>query len=781
VRSPLLTRGAKALVVDRNYGAIHDFAVNQYKEMIASAQEIPRQATDMIKEVGASTTKFALEMLVSARDFQADPSGFKLGSDFFVSPPSNVMKRLPGFSVGVSAFGGSLIDTTQFSWRFGVRLVLKLLSVRVGQEFTPVLWQILADSMDDYDEYLVKPGFRACAGMGVMLGYSNPWARVFRESCSSAVATQATAAETVRVLFVYIPTLACICRDAQGSNFATYAQDNCWDPAPDFMKPIIAKLIMTTVTSSASQTDVCKTFGSDTEDLLRAIMDPVLQHAYAATEAVGSSLDYLTVFIDPHAGSCSNLLSSPYTMAIVPEPIDYFRACGKTHTCRSKCITVFEEFEAIKERLAASTNTFDFHGSVEKRFFSSMDVSQGKSVTPFEILAMIEVPSQDNCTAMDPPEPCCGSSDVRDRCVIVCGFNNKLVLEVVEYCVPYNVGIGTHERVRWNVAVEDASEVRSVHFGTRTELVVATAGGVHLYGWGRTMQVLMEPLDFESAEYSNTARMHRIAWVFVSPGNYGIIHGFINTPEKAVSSRASVCIDLNVKVDMRRYPVRCNTNLNIHLDGHIPTSVGTTGYDLLMLPTNPDASVRYCERNSRSSFDYTCVDSGPTPQLSQDLGFGDSTSATYVITTSFTAVRSTPVLSANTLSVGNASLATLTRIFSATPSSISSTWLQEVRVFWDMQKSSDIIDAFKTGSHSIKASITIEQRCDVDDCSGCTIPAVQRACFSVQQCAVAKCIGTVVNLERPLCSIGRLLQAGLDVDLAKIHGKDRFPRCIVDV
>jgi hypothetical protein len=687
------------------------------------------------------------------------------------------MKRLPGYSVGLSAFGGSLIDTSQFSWRFVVRLVLKLLSIRTGHDVGPVLWQILADSMDDFDEYMVKPGFRACAGMGVMLGYSNPWARVFRESCSTAVATQATAAETVKVLFVYIPTLACICRDVEGYNFATYVQDSCWEPAPDFMKKEIANLIKSTATRRSSQADFCKTFGETTEDFLRAIMDPMMQHAYAATEAVGSSLDYLTVLIDPKAGSCSNLLSSPYTMAIVPEPIDYFRACGKTHTCRSKCITVFEEFEAIKKRLAASTNTYDFHGSVEKRFFSSMDVSQGKSASPFEILAMMEVPSQDNCTAMTPPQPCCGSSDVRDRCVIVCGFNNKVVLEVVEYCVPYNIGIGTHERARWNVDVEDASEVRSVHFGTRTDLIVATAGTVYLYGFGRTMEVLMEPLDEAAAEYSNAARMHRIAWVFVSPGNYGIIHGFVNTPENGVSSRVSVCIDLNVNVDRRRGPMRCDTNLNIHLDGHIPTSVGNAGHDLLMLPTKPDESARYCERNSRTSYQYTCVDSGPTPQLSQDLGFGDATSATYVITASFTAVRSTPILSANTLFLAD-SLGIPTRIFGANPTSISSTWLQEVRLVWDRNQSSDIIDAFKSGSHSIKASVTIEQRCDVDDCSGCTVPAVQRACFSVTQCAVAKCIGTVVNLERPLCSVGRLLQAGLDVDLAKIHGKDRFPMYI---
>ena len=76
----------------------------------------------------------------------------------------------------------------------------------------------------------------------------------------------------------------------------------------------------------------------------------------------------------------------------------------------------------------------------------------------------------------------------------------------------------------------------------------------------------------------------------------------------------------------------------------------------------------------------------------------------------------------------------------------------------------------KAGSQSVTADVAVRQRCSVDDCSGCVVPAVQRACFSAQQCAVAKCIGTVVNMERPMCSAGRLLQAGLDVDLAKMHG-----------
>jgi hypothetical protein len=760
--------------VDKKFGQIHDFAVNQYKTMVASAQEIPRQTTDMIKDVGQNTAKFTMELLAKSKKFGTDPGLYKMGTDFFSSPPSNVMRRLPGYSIGISAFGGSMIDSTQFAWRFGRRLVLELLGVNVDRSFTPVLWQTLADSMDDFRTYLVKPGFRACAGLGVMLGYSNPWARVFRESCNSAVATQATAVETVKVLFVYVPTLACICRDTQGRNFAEYAQENCWEPAPTFMKTLVSDLIKTTGTTS--QSDACEKFLSQTEDELRGIMDPVMQFAYAATEAVGSSLDYLTAMIDPEAGSCSNLISSPYTMAIVPEPIDYFRACGKTNTCRSKCSTVFEEFDAINERLAASTNTFDFSGSVEKRFFSSKDVSSGKAATPFEILAMMEVPASDNITVLEFPEPCCGSSDVRDRCVLVCGFNKDIDLEVIEYCVPYNIGVGTHERARWAVEVVDAINVRSVHFGTRTELVVATEGTVYLYSWHSSRQTLMVPLA-ATAVSTNSASMHRIAWVFVSPGNYGIIHGFINNPEsmEGLSRRVSVCIDLSDGPRHFRTKERlCKTNLNNHLDNHVPTCVGPDGDNLILLPTKPDQSVRYCTRESRGLYDYTCVDSAPTPQLARDLGFGDSVSATFVVTAGLQAVRRTPKMSANTLVLGNASLSLPTRIFNSNPTSISSTWLQEVRLLWDMKESSEIIEAFKTGSQSIESSISINQRCSVEDCSGCSMPSVQRACFSVQQCAVAKCIGTVVNLERPLCSVGRLLQAGLDVDLVKIHGKDRF-------
>ena len=179
VHTPLLRRQASRLRVEYHYGQLHDYALNQYKSVLANYKQIPRRTLDMVKTAGTKTVLFAQKMLAEAKQFSGSASGYKIGMQFFQSPPSNVLKRLPGFCVGLSAFGGSLIDTTQFAWRFVMRLVVRLMSAGTGHTLAPVIWQALADSADDYNTYLVKPGFRSCAGLGVMMGYSNPWARLF--------------------------------------------------------------------------------------------------------------------------------------------------------------------------------------------------------------------------------------------------------------------------------------------------------------------------------------------------------------------------------------------------------------------------------------------------------------------------------------------------------------------------------------------------------------------------------------------------------------------------
>ena len=62
--------------------------------------------------------------------------------------------------------------------------------------------------------------------------------------------------------------------------------------------------------------------------------------------------------------------------------------------------------------------------------------------------------------------------------------------------------------------------------------------------------------------------------------------------------------------------------------------------------------------------------------------------------------------------------------------------------------------------------------CDIDNCIGCnTNPPppdnryaeLQARCFAAQECAVQKCVGTQINMRKPLCNLGKLAKTVLDV------------------
>jgi hypothetical protein len=55
--------------------------------------------------------------------------------------------------------------------------------------------------------------------------------------------------------------------------------------------------------------------------------------------------------------------------------------------------------------------------------------------------------------------------------------------------------------------------------------------------------------------------------------------------------------------------------------------------------------------------------------------------------------------------------------------------------------------------------LKISRQCGLGNCVGCGTLSVQLLCYSAQQCQVARCIGSTVNINRPLCAIGMTLQA----------------------
>ena len=77
---------------------------------------------------------------------------------------------------------------------------------------------------------------------------------------------------------------------------------------------------------------------------------------------------------------------------LVPEPMDYFAACGATSMCRAKCAAEFAAFDRQLAEDAALHALAPVSKTVEKTTESMLFVDLDEDAyTPMNILAMVEL------------------------------------------------------------------------------------------------------------------------------------------------------------------------------------------------------------------------------------------------------------------------------------------------------------------------------------------------------------------------------------------------------
>ena len=83
-------------------------------------------------------------------------------------------------------------------------------------------------------------------------------------------------------------------------------------------------------------------------------------------------------------------------------------------------------------------------------------------------------------------------------------------------------------------------------------------------------------------------------------------------------------------------------------------------------------------------------------------------------------------------------------------------------------------DGAATGSsrQSLDAQLTLHvaRPCSTNNCVGCSQLGTQQLCYALQQCQIANCIGTLVNLNRPLCAIGSTAASAMYQYVSTIEG-----------
>jgi hypothetical protein len=84
--------------------------------------------------------------------------------------------------------------------------------------------------------------------------------------------------------------------------------------------------------------------------------------------------------------------TNPYTTVLIPEPMDYFSACGATSVCEAKCNAEYTSFDRQLALEAAMHSMSPVTKTIEKTTESMLFVDLDEDAyTPMNIMAMVEL------------------------------------------------------------------------------------------------------------------------------------------------------------------------------------------------------------------------------------------------------------------------------------------------------------------------------------------------------------------------------------------------------
>lgn len=686
----------------------------------------------------------------------------------------------------------------QIFLRFMEKLIIEyIIKLGHGKPIETSFFVILYDMSTDIDELLIQNVNDMCDGFSMVWGYTNPIATMIRHTCRSGTATVQVMLNLLNVFFVDYPILDCVCRGSQGTPFKEYMQDKCYFRAPNHYKPLLNMMVNKGFGQQKATCDLVVQMSN--KDLTEAIY-PLTTELDKAFSAVGSSLDYLLFMLDPQSGTCANYYTSDYVIAIVPDPTDYFFVCGTTQVCRSRCLDEFQAFESERDLIAGSGKDLTFTSQApvtfESMFFSQDDILKGKNRAPFEVMALIEL---NGCNRL-----CYGSLDVTssfsqpDRCFMVTGVNSNLQLEFRGYCVPADPRIGLYEsalitdlsdisKVGYVVAGSEAwtGDIYRVYFVSKDHLDTLGKRNVVLVAFKDSVKVIADGYvasTIYEVSSKGSVPMDAIDDVFVFPRegmSYILVKGTRKvdltepTTGRTIKQTTSVCalISFNAyqfsfSTFMRSssYSVSyCSARENIFktLERYYLVCTGQDCDQVVAIPMNNGYSVMTCERKSPDYIECTDLESDPVlayqSTIASDIGVQNQGSRVPIwMSQNNVAIRRSQQISQTC--VTNSSLVTDLKhmsIFVSGSALSRDNWISDIRL--DLSSARWV--GQQASSSIYQMNMTLVSTCSVKDCSGCRgYMQLQRMCYAAAQCAVAKCIGTTINFQRPLCAVGKLLE-----------------------
>jgi len=685
-----------------------------------------------------------------------------------------VSGKIPIMYTGFSS-GAGLVKMAQFAARTSKRWMLQVIMPTIdaiagtgtGATVANSLWQTVSDGFErDYIPLILNSELKACTGVQLMLGYDSPPARLAGSICESVVYFKKGAIQVLLAFFVDIPLLHCVCQADGRRSWKTRITEKCVETAPLNYRGELKGL----VAGESELQVVCNQMSGHVQRKFLGAMDRFLESSFASVRIAGGAIDYMRIFWDDGAGSCSDFVEDESLTTIIPDPPDWWRACTTTTTCRRKCLSSIESFENSRavNNLQAATRKFTSQKTVESRYFSEADISSGKNKPPFEIEFMSEI---SDCTIT------CGirRSQRGDRCVAVGGKTKEAYYMVAEYCVPSRVDSFVYLHTNWSVANSNAwsmgANVLDVsfgyqnkdlmcpfHYGAFCSLVVLFFDRLSTYREDGKEYVIAR---FDTPEFDNM-----VPDSLTVLGNSLIIVTGRSFHADAEPTEMAICVNTQEVTEFGQFLPRLCNEQNVFEKGEpkiniCEYSVTIGCQKLLQIPTvsaldhvefrefqqndiQTGILAAYGERWPLAS---NAIASAGLLQYSVVRLVGGGyiegkvpRSRNIVVSNSVTRLQRNQVSTGGTMDIFVANH----------PKRKLYGWLSVMRL-------DNTGKSIQTTSSSLQ-TIDVDRfvGCTLKDCRGCRDETTRTLCWAAQSCTLVRCMGTVVSLDRFLCAGGKL-------------------------
>ena len=679
-------------------------------------------------------------------------------------------KSLVGSPIGVAWWVSIVVN--------GVIMDIIPAAVRgdAGGAFRSIFMNVY-ESQGSFKELVLADQHLACFGLSMMMGLNNPWAEMLLHLCQFPIHATQGVLDFTLTLFVDVAFTGCLCVQSSGGDFYEYARRECYTNAPKHLQPLIIRWLRF---GDAAPGDVCRDMRTQMQSKIVHAMDPAWKSLAKAADSVGGSLDYLTVLFDEEAGQCLNFETDPYVVVILPEPVDYFRACSMTSLCEQRCGGEIAAFEKLLEEGSDVRGGYEeYDQEVQSKFFVGGGADRE---APFEIVFSVK---ELTCVQLS------DAADCQGRCVGVLGIKWGLgEASVRRYCVPTAPGQGVYILSEWILGGEGAevgkwSLGRIVDDMAKTVVIVTVEDG----GSGA--------LRMASVEGGGTSAL--TYWTFANERLQGLrqvteiyVHGAVmwmkvllnnegaNELKRVYVSCASVALKECSMVQESGFSGDSSDFITVTAGHHViflgddiqvPLSFSGARASVLLVPSQA----------STKKQDIVVLSLALTPTSTSVvthsvIGYSKSFTVDAGVSGFYGMLFEQERYSENSVRFAQNAKDPFEgesyEVFSTESPGMIVSWLANVVIASTVSEKGSENRASVSRRHSQGAYIhvKVEKRCDKSSCAGCVALDVQRICYAMSQCMTSRCVGTMVNQRRPLCGIGGTLRELLAFNVEGARG-----------